>query len=122
MAEVYRARATDQSGKTWFYAVKRILPELLKDAEMLRMFIEEQRIAACLVHDNIVRVYDVAQSEDAQRECFIVMEFLEGKDLAECIEAAEARKRPLPVWFAIHVARQVLKALHHAFNEARDKS
>lgn len=56
MAEVYRARAADASGRLWYYAVKRILPELLKDLEVRRMFVEEQRVAACLVHDNIVRV------------------------------------------------------------------
>lgn len=119
MAEVYRARATDERGRVWHYAVKRILPELIEDPEMLRMFIEEQRVAACLVHENIVRVYDVAHAE---KEHFIVMEFLEGKDLHAAIEAANARKRTLPVWLAIHVAREVCKALHHATTEAKDKS
>jgi serine/threonine protein kinase len=120
MAEVYKARADDASGRSWFYAVKRMLPELLRDPEMMRMFIEEQRIAACLEHDNIVRVYDVARAEGS--ETFIVMEFLEGRDLAEVIGAADEQKRAIPVWFAIHVARELLKALHYASREARDKS
>ncbi len=123
MAEVYRARARDESGRSWYYAVKRMLPELLTDPEMMRMFIEEQRIAACLEHDNIVRVYDVAQAEGAgAQETFIVMEFLEGRDLSEVIEAASLKEQTLPVWFCIHVAREVLKALHYAATEARDKS
>ena len=119
MAEVYRARATDERGRVWHYAVKRILPELIEDPEMLRMFIEEQRVAACLVHENIVRVYDVAHAE---KEHFIVMEFLEGKDLFEAIEAAHNRTRTLPIWLAIHVAREVCKALHHATTGGRTAS
>lgn len=130
MAEVYRARAPDQHGRTWYYAVKRILPELLKDPDIMRMFIEEQRIAACLVHENIVRVYDVArqagpgsgQGSGRESDTYIVMEFLEGKDLQEVIEAAGDQGRQLPVWFALHVAREVLSALHYATVEARDKS
>lgn len=121
MAEVYRARATDANGRVWHYAVKRILPELIEDAETRRMFIEEQRVAACLVHDSIVRVYDVAAAEQAA-DFYIVMEFLEGKDLAEVIEAASLEGRTLPVWFAIHIAREVCRALHHATTEAKDKS
>src|SRR4051812_47415313 len=112
MAEVYRARAVDEQNRIWYYAVKRMLPELLKEPEMMRMFIEEQRVAACLVHENIVRVYDVAQADTA--DTFIVMEFLEGRDLSEVIDAAAAKKRTLPVWFCIQVAREVLKALHYA--------
>jgi serine/threonine protein kinase len=125
MAEVYRARATDVTGQVWYYAVKRILPELLKDPEMMRMFVEEQRIAACLVHDNIVRVYDVAHARTGDAsgaDTFIVMEFLEGKDLAEIIDEAKAQGRTLPVWLVLHMAREVLKALHYASTEARDKS
>ncbi|HEY4221409.1 MAG TPA: serine/threonine-protein kinase, partial [Myxococcota bacterium] len=120
MAEVYRARAVDETGKSWHYAVKRMLPELLKEPEMMRMFLEEQRIAACLIHPNVVRVYDVAQADTS--DTFIVMEFLEGRDLSEVIEAASLKEKPLPVWFCIHVAREVLKALHYATTIAKDKS
>ena len=49
------------------------------------------------------------------------MEFLEGKDLAEVIEEARSRGRCLPAWFAIHIAIEVLQALHHATIEAKDK-
>src|SRR4051812_44260474 len=99
MAEVYRARAVDESGHVWTYAVKRMLPELLKDAEVRRMFIEEQRVASLLVHDNIVRVYDVARADGAAADMFIVMEFMEGKDLAEMLEAVSLAGKTLPVWF-----------------------
>lgn len=120
MAEVYRARGRGADGSEYFYAVKRILPEYTRDPEIKKMFIEESRVAACLVHPSVVRVYDLAVGDN--EELFIVMEFLEGKDLSEAIEEAEKQKKPLPIWFAIQIAREVLKALHHVTTEATDKN
>jgi eukaryotic-like serine/threonine-protein kinase len=120
MAEVYRARGRGADGTEYLYAVKRILPEYTRDPEIKKMFIEESRVAACLVHPSVVRVYDLATGDN--EELFIVMEFLEGKDLSEAIEEAEKQKKPLPIWFAIQIARDVLKALHHVTTEATDKN
>ena len=120
MAEVYRARGKGADGTDYLYAVKRILPEYTRDPEIKKMFIEEARVAACLVHSNVVRVYDLATSE--AEDLFIVMEFLEGKDLSEAIEEATNRKRQLPIWFALQVAKEVLRALHYVTTEATDRN
>lgn len=120
MAEVYRARGKGADGTEYFYAVKRILPEYTRDPEIKKMFIEESRVAACLVHPSVVRVYDLATADN--EELYIVMEFLEGKDLSEAIEDAEKKKQPLPIWFAIQIARDVLRALHYVTHEATDKN
>jgi serine/threonine protein kinase len=109
MAEVYRARGKGADGTEYLYALKRILPEYTRDAEIKKMFIEESRVAACLVHPNVVRVYDLATSE--ADELYIVMEFLEGKDLSEAIEEATKKRKTLPIWFALQIAKEVLRAL-----------
>jgi serine/threonine protein kinase len=119
MAEVYRARGRGADGTEYLYAVKRILPEYTRDPEIKKMFIEESRVAACLVHPSVVRVYDLATAEN---ELYIVMEFLEGKDLSEAIEKCDEKKQPLPIWFAIQVCRDVLRALHYVTTEATDKN
>ncbi|HEY4223956.1 MAG TPA: serine/threonine-protein kinase, partial [Myxococcota bacterium] len=119
MAEVYRARGKGADGRTWSYAVKRILPELTSNAELRQMFIEEARVASLLVHPNIVRVYDLAKSE--LDELYIVMEFLEGRDLSEAIDRAIDLGRTVPVWAAIHCARAVLNALIYATTTAVDR-
>ncbi len=119
MAEVYRARGRAADGTDYIYAVKRMLPEYMHDPVVRKMFIEESRIAACLVHPNVVRVYDLAYGDND--EVFIVMEFLEGKDLSEAIEQSTTAKKPLPIWFALHVAREVCRALHYVTTEATDK-
>jgi serine/threonine protein kinase len=117
---VYRARGKGADGKTWTYAVKRILPAYTADPDLRKMFAEEARIASMLVHENIVRVYDLARAEND--EYFIVMEFLEGRDLAEAIEMVSVHGRRLPVWLAVHCAREVLQALNYATTVARDRA
>jgi serine/threonine protein kinase len=119
MAEVYRARGKGADGRTWQYAVKRILPELTSNADLRSMFIEEARVASMLVHPNIVRVYDLAKSE--VDELYIVMEFLEGRDLAEIIDRSIDQGRAIPIWLVIHAAREVLRALTYATTSARDR-
>ena len=118
MAEVFRARGKGSDGKFWFYAVKRILPAMTQNETLLEMFIEEARVASMLVHPNIVRVYDLTRSETG--DYYIVMEFLEGKDVAEVIGEAMERGRILPLWLAVHVAREILQALVYANSQATD--
>ncbi|MCC7074542.1 MAG: protein kinase [Deltaproteobacteria bacterium] len=119
MAEVYRARGKGADGRTWHYAVKRILPELTQNETLLEMFVEEARVASLLTHQNIVRVYDLARSDTG--DYFIVMEFLEGKDVADVIGATVERDASMPLWMAIHIAREVLQALVYASTQATDR-
>lgn len=119
MAEVYRARGKGADGRTWLYAVKRILPELTQDPTLRSMFVEEARIASMLVHPNIVRVYDLARGNND--DYYIVMEFLEGRDLAETIDKSSDDGRRMPIWLCIHTAREVCKALTYATSQALDR-
>ncbi|MBI1949485.1 MAG: protein kinase [Deltaproteobacteria bacterium] len=119
MAEVFRARGKGADGRTWFYAVKRILPEFTQNETLLEMFIEEARVASLLTHPNIVRVYDLARSETG--DYFIVMEFLEGHDVADIIGETAERDASMPMWMAIHIAREVLQALVYASTQAVDR-
>ncbi|MBI1949143.1 MAG: serine/threonine protein kinase, partial [Deltaproteobacteria bacterium] len=114
MAEVYRARVANPDGTEKIYAVKKILPQFTKEQELVRMFIEEARVAACLNCEQIVQVFDLVMSDNG--EYFIVMEFADGKDLADVIYFAGQRKKKLPLSMAVQVARDTLKALHYAYN------
>jgi hypothetical protein len=120
MAEVYRARGWSADGREYPYAVKRILLEFVKNQEMRAMFIEEARVAVCLEHPSVVRVYDLATAPDGT--LFLVMEFLEGFDLEALIEAASTARSRLPLWFAIRVAQEVLEALDYVSERATDRA
>ena len=78
MGEVYEASHARLSGR---YAVKLLLREVGQVDEVLRRFKQEAEITSRLRHPNIVQVIDFAQMPDGTP--FMVMEFLNGRDLAE---------------------------------------
>jgi tRNA A-37 threonylcarbamoyl transferase component Bud32 len=114
MAEVYRARVTGDDGLVREYAVKKILPQFTRDREILKMFIEEARVAAYLQHDCVVRVHDLCTSESG--EYFIVMEFADGKDLSDVIWEASQKRQVIPMGMGVQAARDVLRALDYAWH------
>lgn len=78
MAEVYVAEAESMAGFKKKVAIKRILPDLLKDERFVRMFLDEARLSLHLSHANIVSVFDIGKSSSTY---FIVMEYVEGPNL-----------------------------------------
>ena len=56
MAELFLARATGIQGFEKLVVVKRILPEMAKDAEYVEMFLEEARLAAGLSRQMLHRL------------------------------------------------------------------
>ena len=118
MAEVYRARTVGVEGFAKEVCVKKILPHLTEDEGFVRMFINEAKLAATLSNGNIVSVYDLCVS--AEREYFIVMEYVDGKDLAEVIRAAQLAGHPIPPAIAVYIAREVCKGLHYAHTKTDD--
>jgi serine/threonine-protein kinase len=68
-------------------------------------FQREAEAASALFHPNVVGVYDVNHTADGRP--YIVAEFLEGEQLGDFLE----RAGKLPVPLAIHIVRQVCRAL-----------
>src|SRR5437867_937522 len=58
MTEVFRARVMGPEGFEREIALKRIRPPFCQDAEFVRMFVAEARLAATLHHANIVQILD----------------------------------------------------------------
>jgi eukaryotic-like serine/threonine-protein kinase len=69
-------------------ALKVPVAQLADDETFRARFLREARLAARLVHPNVVRVYDAGQDE---RGLYIVMEYVEGETLADEV----ARRRCL---------------------------
>jgi len=70
-------------------AIKLLLPEALTDADAVRRFEREARAAVKIKSEHVARILDVETLESGAP--FIVMEYLEGEDLAARI----ARTGPL---------------------------
>ncbi len=105
MATIYRARDAQLERDV---AVKLLRPEFGQDPDFLARFRDEARAAASLSHPNIVAVFDFG--EDAAGEQFIVMELVDGQDLASILR----ENGPLAPRQAARIAADVAKALHAA--------
>ncbi len=88
MGEVYEATHARLAGR---YAIKLLLREIATDTNLLARFQREAQITSSLRHPNIIQVLDFRQTPDGIP--FLVMEFLEGVDLAHEIR----RAGPLPI-------------------------
>ena len=73
------------------------------------MFLAEARLAARLNHANIVQTYEIGIEGGRHA---IVMEYLEGRSLAD-VESA-TRTRPIALSLGVRVLADTLAALHHA--------
>jgi eukaryotic-like serine/threonine-protein kinase len=101
MAEVYRG--FDQVlNRT--VAIKVLNTQFAKDAAFVERFRREAQAAARLNHPNIVGVYDHGADNGTQ---YIVMEFIEGRTLADALGAG---RQPTPVQ-AAEVAQHICEAL-----------
>lgn len=89
-------------------ALKVIRPELLSSPQAVLRFQREVQAAAKLVHPHVVTAFDAEQAGPSH---FLVMEFVEGNDLAEIIR----RRGPLPVAEACECIRQAAIGLQHAY-------
>ena len=111
MAEVYRAVALSGPRAGQSVAVKRLLPELARDAGFLRLFEQEAEITRRLRHPGIV---EVVETGFAGSTPFIVMDYVDGKNLRQILAQCAARAILLPADFGGYVAHAVAEALAHA--------
>jgi eukaryotic-like serine/threonine-protein kinase len=107
MAEVYRGRDT-RLGRD--VAVKVLRDEFVNDPTFIARFRREAQSAAALNHPNIVSVYDTGDDKGAP---FIVMEYVEGRTLRDCLRA-EGR---LTSERAMEVVADVCAALEYSHGQ-----
>jgi len=104
MAVVYKARCHRLNR---LVAIKVLKDDYFQDEEFRRRFHAESQAVAMLSHPNIVSVYDVSTSDDAD---YIVMELIDGISLKQYME----KKGVLNWKETLHFAIQIAKALEHA--------
>ena len=91
-------------------ALKVMLPSLLKNEEARQRFVDEVAISQELVHEGVVRVYDLGVDR-ARRIRFFTMEYIEGRTLHRLLRE---RGGKLPLKEALHIARQLCRVLEYA--------
>lgn len=89
-------------------AIKFLRPDVAANKEAAERFLREARSSARLRSDHVVRVFDVGKHEETTP--YMVMEYLEGSDLSDELEA----RGQLPVGEAVDYVVQALDAVAEA--------
>ncbi|HET8922411.1 MAG TPA: protein kinase [Candidatus Acidoferrum sp.] len=108
MGAVYKARDRELDR---IVALKLIRPEFAKNPEILRRFKQELILARQVTHKNVIRIYDLGQSDAIK---FITMDFVEGQDLRHLL----LEKGKLPPDQAARILLQICRALEAAHTES----
>jgi len=111
MAEVFHVRGLEAPFVDKVFALKRLLPSLQADPEAVRLFSAEAELSKHLHHPNIVEVHDVGREGQS---IYMVMDFIDGRDVGQIIKRCRQRKVLWPVDFAVYLAKALLDALEYA--------
>ncbi len=111
MAEVYFARFMGVEGFRRECAIKRLLPEQTRRPEVVEMFLDEARLAASLLHPNIVQVFDLGESDGTY---FMAMELVDGPHIGRLFAHSLRVAQPLPIELCAWIISQAADGLHHA--------
>jgi serine/threonine-protein kinase len=101
MAQVLEAVAIGAGGFERRVAVKRMLPHVAEKEEHRRLFLDEARLASRIHHGSVVQVLDYGQIDG---DPLIVMEYVDGLDLAEATRRTEAAGGRVEPGIALHIA------------------
>ncbi|MGE3808472.1 MAG: response regulator [Gemmataceae bacterium] len=107
MGTVYRAKHRRMKR---IVALKVLPTELTHSGTFLKRFEREVEAIARLAHPNIVMAFDAGEAEIGH---FLVMEYVEGRDLHHMVR----QWGPLPVWEAVGYIIQAAKALVYSHYE-----
>jgi serine/threonine-protein kinase len=114
MAEVFLARRTGPDGFEKRVALKRILPHLSDQADFVRMFLDEAKLAARLDHPHIVHIHDFGQDADCY---WLAMEYVAGEDVQSICRRSQRERLPIAPGDAATLLMQACEGLHHAHEQ-----
>jgi ligand-binding sensor domain-containing protein/tRNA A-37 threonylcarbamoyl transferase component Bud32 len=107
MAEVLLAAAVGAGGYRKLVVLKCLRMQMAADAEMCEAFVFEARLMASMSHQNVVQIIELI---DVDSVPIIVMEYLEGRTLAQLVASTAAR---LSLAMHLHILCEVLEALDY---------
>ena len=118
MAEVYRAKTFFLEGSERIVALKRMLPMVSADKELVSMFIDEAKLAIQLKHPNICQVFDWGKVEDSY---YLAMEYVSGCDLRAVFQRCRQQNidglSTMPMAQACFVVMKLCEGLDYAHNK-----
>ncbi len=117
MAELYLGHARGEEGFEKLVVIKRLLPRLAEDMRFVQMLQIEARIHASLSHKNIVQIHDLGVSADG--EYFIVLEYVDGRDLGALLDRNAKTVKPgvpkrIDDAVGLYIMAEVAEGVHFA--------
>ncbi len=114
MADLWLAHSARFPGDL---VVKRIQPRYVEMTRVVKMFIDEGRIAQALDHPNVVKVLDVGHENGTY---FIAMEYIPGRDLLAVSRRGVEVGNFMPRHLAVAILAQAARGLVYAHEKAGD--
>ena len=94
-------------------ALKRLLPHVAEDPELVQLFVDEARLASHLHHANVAQTYELGKVDDT---FFIAMEYAPGPTLSQIMRQCQRAACEIPVAISVNLLGQVCDALDYAHN------
>ncbi|HTV18143.1 MAG TPA: protein kinase [Polyangiaceae bacterium] len=93
------------------FARKRLHPHLRAQPAFRAMFLDEARLAGLIRHPNATSVVEIGEDDGGP---FLLMDYVDGVNVAQVISHLEPLDRPLPLAFCVSIAAQAARGLHAA--------
>jgi serine/threonine protein kinase len=94
-------------------ALKRLLPHVAADPELVKLFVDEARLASHLRHANVAQTYELGKVGDT---FFIAMEYASGPTLTQIIRQCQKAAGEIPLTVIVAILVQICEALDYAHN------
>jgi serine/threonine protein kinase len=108
MGEVFLARSVGAAGFQKPVVIKKILPHLIQQPQVVSALVNEAKILVMLDHPNIVQVLDLGIEGN---DYFMAMEFVQGYPLSAMIGYSAKNKILIPANVCIHIGLEILSGL-----------
>lgn len=111
MSDLYLATKVAEFGVVHRAVIKQAKRSRSDYNHLQEMLLDEARATACFDHPNVVKLYDVGETENG---VYLALEYVDGTDLRRVNGLLRQRKEALPFELAAFVVGEVLRGLHHA--------
>lgn len=94
-------------------ALKRLFPHVAADPELVKLFVDEARLASHLHHANIAQTYELGRVGDTY---FMAMEYASGPTLGQIVRQCQTAALDVPLTITVSILIQICDALDYAHN------
>ena len=111
MGQVFKARHKGVEGFEKIVAIKTMKSFIAKNAEFRKRFIDEAKLVADLVHENIVQIYQLGKLGDMY---YFVLEYVDGISLSQFFEHHMHLRKNIPHELAVFICSRIARGLAYA--------